>query len=143
MYVFLTLGTLGFCLAPILIRLAGKVPAVAIAVWRTGIAAVALIPPAVGWRIDRGIQKFTTRDVLLIFGVGILLGLHCNFLDRISVRIDIRERGLNWKPVKISTGTAGRKRYQIKENNEEPSAETTTKEEGEGGNPPEMADVAW
>ncbi len=75
-YILLALGALSFCLAPILVRLAGNEPGVAIAMWRTLIASVALLPPAVGWRIDRDMQQFTIRDVLLILGAGILLGLH-------------------------------------------------------------------
>jgi len=75
-YVLLTLGVLSFTLAPILVRWAGDVPGLAIAVWRTVTAASVLLPVAVGRRIDEEISRFSGRDVLLILGSGVFLGLH-------------------------------------------------------------------
>lgn len=49
----------------------------------------------------------------------------------------------NWKPVEIYTGKEGRKRYRIKENNEELSAGTTSKQDEEGGKPPEIAETTY
>jgi drug/metabolite transporter (DMT)-like permease len=75
-YVLLTLGVLSFTLAPILVRAAGDVPGIAIAVWRTVTAAAVLGPAAAGRRIDTAMRRFTTRDVGLILGAGVFLGLH-------------------------------------------------------------------
>lgn len=73
-YVALTLGVLSFALAPILVRLAGDVPGLAIAVWRTVIAAAVLVPPAV--RVQAEMRQFTARDVGLVLVAGVCLGLH-------------------------------------------------------------------
>jgi len=75
-YILLTLGVLSFTLAPILVRWAGDVPGLAIAVWRTVTAVGILLPAAVGRRIDEDIARFSQRDALLILGAGIFLGLH-------------------------------------------------------------------
>lgn len=75
-YVVLTLGVLSFTLAPILVRLAGDVPGLTIAVWRTVTAAVVLLPAAAYYRIGREMRQFSGRDVLLILGAGAFLGLH-------------------------------------------------------------------
>jgi drug/metabolite transporter (DMT)-like permease len=75
-YVLLTLGVLSFTLAPILVRLAGDVPGLAIAVWRTVTAAGVLLPVAAGRRIDADMRRFTIRDGALILGAGVFLGLH-------------------------------------------------------------------
>jgi drug/metabolite transporter (DMT)-like permease len=74
-YVVLTLGVLSFAFAPILVRGAGDVPGLAIAVWRTVTAALVLLPVAVG-RIGADVRRFTSRDVVLIAGAGVFLGLH-------------------------------------------------------------------
>ncbi|MFB6278386.1 MAG: DMT family transporter [Salinibacter sp.] len=74
-YVVLTLGVLSFAVAPILVRWAGDVPGLAIAVWRTVTAAAVLLPVAVG-RIGPEVRQFTRRDVGLIVGAGVFLGLH-------------------------------------------------------------------
>jgi len=74
-YVALTLGVLSFAFAPILVRWAGDVPGLAIAVWRTVTAALVLLPVAVG-RIGADVRRFTSRDVVLIAGAGVFLGLH-------------------------------------------------------------------
>ncbi|PSQ75352.1 MAG: EamA/RhaT family transporter, partial [Bacteroidetes bacterium QH_6_63_17] len=74
-YVALTLGVLSFASAPILVRWAGDVPGLAIAVWRTVTAAVVLLPVAVV-RVGPEVRQFTRRDVGLIVGAGGFLGLH-------------------------------------------------------------------
>lgn len=74
-YVVLSLGVLSFAFAPILVRWAGDVPGLAIAVWRTVTAAVVLLPVA-AVRIGPEVRQFTGRDVGLIVGAGVFLGLH-------------------------------------------------------------------
>jgi len=74
-YVVLTLGVISFAFAPILVRWAGDVPALAIAVWRT-VTAAAVLLPAAAVRIGPEVRRFTPRDVGLIVGAGIFLGLH-------------------------------------------------------------------
>jgi len=74
-YVVLTLGVLSFAFAPILVRWAGDVPALAIAVWRT-VTAAAVLLPAAAVRIGPEVRRFTYRDVGLIAVAGIFLGLH-------------------------------------------------------------------
>lgn len=75
-YVLLALGVLSFTMAPILVRWAGDVPGLAIAVWRTVTAAGVLLPVAVAGRIDREMRQFSGRDGLLILVSGVFLGLH-------------------------------------------------------------------
>lgn len=75
LYVLLGLGLVSIAFAPILVRLAGDVPGLAIAVWRTVIAAAVLVPVA-STRIGSEIRRFTRRDVGLILGAGVFLGLH-------------------------------------------------------------------
>lgn len=74
--VVLTLGVLSFTLAPILVRWAGDVPGIAIAVWRTVSAAAVLLPLAAQPHIGREIGRFSGRDILLILIAGVFLGLH-------------------------------------------------------------------
>ncbi len=74
-YVVLILGVISFAFAPILVRWAGDVPGIAIAVWRTVTAAVVLVPAA-ALRIGPEVRRFTQRDVGLILGAGVFLGLH-------------------------------------------------------------------
>lgn len=74
-YVVLTLGVISFAFAPILVRWAGDVPGLAIAVWRTGTAAAVLLPAAVV-RSGPEIGRFTYRDWGLIVAAGVFLGLH-------------------------------------------------------------------
>lgn len=74
-YVILFFGVLSFAMAPILVRWAGDVPGIAIAVWRTVIAAVVLFPAA-AVRIGPEMREFTGWDVTLIFGGGFFLGMH-------------------------------------------------------------------
>ncbi len=76
-YVLLTLGVLSFTLAPILVRLAGDVPGLMIAVWRTVTAAAVLLPAAAGRRKTRAeLQQLSVREWGLIGISGIFLGLH-------------------------------------------------------------------
>lgn len=74
-YVVLTIGVCSFALAPILVRWAGDVPGLAIAVWRTVIAAAVLLPAA-AVRIQPEVRQFTRWDVILILAAGFFLGLH-------------------------------------------------------------------
>lgn len=74
-YVALALGVISFALAPILVRLAGDVPALAIAVWRTGIAAAVLLVPAAA-RVIPDIRQLPLREKSLIGVAGVFLGLH-------------------------------------------------------------------
>ena len=73
-YIALTLGVLSFAFAPILVRLAGDVPGLAIAVWRTVIAAAVLLPPAA--TVYPEIRRFTWRELGLVLAAGVFLGLH-------------------------------------------------------------------
>lgn len=75
LYVVLALGVTSFAFAPILVRLAGEAPGLAIAVWRTVTAAAVLLPFA-GVRSPAEMRQFTSRDVILILGAGVFLGLH-------------------------------------------------------------------
>ena len=74
-YVVLGLGVLSFAFAPILVRAAGDVPALMIAVWRTVTAAALLVPPAV-FRARPALRKLSRREWGLIVGAGGFLGLH-------------------------------------------------------------------
>lgn len=76
LYVILSLGVLSFTLAPILVRLAGDVPGIAIAVWRTVTAAGVLVPGLLWPRTRGALRRFSCRDVVLIAGAGLFLGLH-------------------------------------------------------------------
>lgn len=76
-YVLLAFGVLSFTLAPILVRLAGDVPGLTIAVWRTVTAAGVLLPIAAGRRgMGAEMQQLSGRDGLLIVVSGVFLGLH-------------------------------------------------------------------
>ncbi len=74
-YVVLSLGVLSFAFAPILVRWAGDVPGLAIAVWRTVTAAAVLIPVAAA-RTAPELRRLTRRDVMLTGAAGVFLGLH-------------------------------------------------------------------
>jgi drug/metabolite transporter (DMT)-like permease len=74
-YGVLGLGVVSFAFAPILVRWAGDVPGLAIAVWRTVTAAALLIPVA-ALRSRRALRRFTVRDVVLTGAAGVFLGLH-------------------------------------------------------------------
>jgi len=75
LYLFLVFGVVSFAFAPILVRWAGDVPALAIAVWRT-VTAAAVLWPAAAVRIGPEVRRFTHHDVGLIVAAGIFLGLH-------------------------------------------------------------------
>ena len=74
-YVVLSLGVLSFAFAPILVRWAGDVPGLAIAVWRTVTAAAVLIPVAAA-RTGAELRRLTRRDIILTGAAGVFLGLH-------------------------------------------------------------------
>lgn len=74
-YVAIVFGVVSFAFSPILVRWASEAPGVALAVWRTVFAALMLAP--VAWRTIRPeVRQFSRRDVGLIVGAGVLLGLH-------------------------------------------------------------------
>ena len=68
-------GLLAFGSSPVLIRLAGDVPALALAAWRTSVVALALAPVALT-RSRRELISMPRRDVALVVAAGVLLGLH-------------------------------------------------------------------
>jgi drug/metabolite transporter (DMT)-like permease len=74
LYLILGLGVISFTFSPILVRWASDAPGLAVAVWRT-VLAVCLLAPAAWWSIP-DMRAFSWRDVTLIAGAGILLGLH-------------------------------------------------------------------
>ena len=75
-YIALTLGVVSFAFSPILVRWADDAPGVAIAVWRTSLAVLLLLPLAGRVRLRDEVEAFTWRDVGLITGAGVFLGLH-------------------------------------------------------------------
>ena len=74
-YPLLALGLVCFTSSAILIRFAADGPAMAVAVWRT-VFAVMLLAPVALWRVRDEVRMFTRREVMLIAGAGVLLGLH-------------------------------------------------------------------
>lgn len=75
-YPLLAIGLAGFASSALLIRLAsGDAPGLVIAAWRT-LLAVVLLAPAAGVSALRHSWRFSGRDLLLILGAGVLLGLH-------------------------------------------------------------------
>jgi len=74
-YVVLAVGVASFAFAPILVRWADDAPGLAVAVWRTVIAAGAILPFALA-RSYEEIRQFKARDAGLILAAGIFLGLH-------------------------------------------------------------------
>ena len=68
-------GLLAFGSSPILIRLAGDVPALALAAWRTSVVALVLAPVALT-RSRSELAAMPRRDVGLAAAAGVLLGLH-------------------------------------------------------------------
>ena len=66
---------MAFGSSPLLIRLAGEVPALTLAAWRTSTVALVLAPVALaGSRAELG--ALSGRDWALVGGAGVLLGLH-------------------------------------------------------------------
>lgn len=74
-WALLALGLVAFGASPILVRLAGDAPALALAAWRTAFVTVLLAAPALG-RYRPEVAAFTRRDVVLVVVAGVLLGLH-------------------------------------------------------------------
>lgn len=74
-YLALFFGLVSFSFSPILVKLAAEGPALAIATWRTVIAAAVLAPFALA-RSRGEMAAFTRRDFLLIGTAGVLLGFH-------------------------------------------------------------------
>jgi drug/metabolite transporter (DMT)-like permease len=77
--VALVLGVVSFAFAPILVRWAGDVPALTIAVWRTVTAAVVLAPGLLSARARAQLRTVAGRDLLLMLGAGGVLGFHFLF----------------------------------------------------------------
>ena len=68
-------GLLAFGSSPVLIRLAGDVPALALAAWRTSVVALVLAPVALTGSQGE-LRSMSRRDVGLVAAAGVLLGLH-------------------------------------------------------------------
>ncbi len=68
-------GLIALGASPILIRLAGDAPALALAAWRTIFVAAILMPVAL-IRVPGELRALTRREVGLITAAGVLLGLH-------------------------------------------------------------------
>jgi drug/metabolite transporter (DMT)-like permease len=71
----LAVGVVSFTFAPILVRWADDAPGLAIAAWRN-VMAVAMLAPFAVTTIRDEVRAFSRRDVLLIGGAGLFLGLH-------------------------------------------------------------------
>ena len=71
----LAVGLVAFGAAPILIRLAGDAPALALAAWRT-VFTVALVAPVAALRASAEIRALPRRDLGLMAVAGVFLGLH-------------------------------------------------------------------
>ncbi|MEX2402092.1 MAG: DMT family transporter [Rhodothermales bacterium] len=74
-YWVLVFGLCSFSISPILVRFASEAPGLTIAVWRTTIAAVLLLPVALVRSRDE-LRELNRRDLLLISVAGVLLGIH-------------------------------------------------------------------
>ena len=74
-WALVALGLLAIGTSPILVRLAGDVPALALAAWRTVFVSALLLPVAFV-RARGEIRALPRRDVLLIGAAGVFLGLH-------------------------------------------------------------------
>ncbi|NBC01263.1 MAG: EamA family transporter [Bacteroidetes bacterium] len=71
----LVIGVASFAFSAILVRWAGEAPALTIAVWRTGLAALFLLPVAVPVA-GAEMRRLTWREWGLIGAAGVVLGLH-------------------------------------------------------------------
>lgn len=69
-------GLVAIGLSPILIRLAGDVPALALAAWRTGAVSLAIAPLALRPRERAEMAAFELREWLLVLAAGLFLGGH-------------------------------------------------------------------
>ncbi|MDT7857786.1 DMT family transporter [Rubrivirga sp. S365] len=74
-WALLALALVAVGTSPILVRLAGDVPALALAAWRTVFVSVLLVPVA-AVRVRGEIRALPRRDVGLIAVAGVFLGLH-------------------------------------------------------------------
>lgn len=74
--VALALGVVSFAFAPILVRWAGDVPALTIAVWRIVTAAAVLVPGLLSARARAELRTVAGRDLLLMLASGGVLGFH-------------------------------------------------------------------
>lgn len=68
-------GLVAIGFSPILVRFASEAPGIVVALWRTGFAALLLIPVVLARRKDV-LQRLSLRDNVLIVVSGILLGAH-------------------------------------------------------------------
>jgi drug/metabolite transporter (DMT)-like permease len=71
----LVIGVVSFAFSAILVRWAGEAPALTIAVWRTGLAVLFLLPVAVPIA-GAEMRQLTRREWGLIGAAGVVLGLH-------------------------------------------------------------------
>lgn len=74
-YPILALGLLSISASPILVRFASDAPGEAIAVWRTVLAALMLLPVALA-RIGPEVRRFTRREVAYVVAAGVVLAFH-------------------------------------------------------------------
>lgn len=74
-WVMVGVGLVAFGSSPVLIRLAGDAPALALAAWRTSVVSLALAPFALT-QSRAELAALTRRDLALVLGAGVLLGLH-------------------------------------------------------------------
>ncbi len=74
-YPILAVGVLTFSLSPILVRLAGEAPGLAVAAWRTFFAVVLLAPVAMRYR-DPASRKLSRRERFFVVLSGVFLAGH-------------------------------------------------------------------
>lgn len=74
-WAMLAVGLVSLGSSPLLIRLAGDAPALALAAWRT-IFVTALLAPVAAVQARREIAALSRRDVALVVSAGVFLGLH-------------------------------------------------------------------
>ena len=74
-WILVGLGLLAVGSSPILIRLAGDVPALTLAAWRT-MAVTAVFAPVALAQSRAEVTAFSLREWALVLGAGVLLGLH-------------------------------------------------------------------
>lgn len=74
-WALVVLGLVAFGSSPLLIRMAGDVPALALAAWRTTVVSLALAPFALT-RSRAELAALSRRDLALMAAAGVLLGLH-------------------------------------------------------------------
>ena len=77
-YIFVLVGLASFSFSPILVRLAGDVPALTLAFWRNTLAILMLAPFAVK-RVRPALKELSRNDKVRISMAGILLGVHFYF----------------------------------------------------------------